>query len=89
MPMTPTNEQLSQVLKILSQHVLKMDELVLAMCEAHDSRGKFLATMLPNLTAGERKILIDAAARSETSLEHLEHATQQFRKTFESCPFWK
>jgi hypothetical protein len=87
--MTPTNQQLSDVLQTLSQHVMQMDEIILTMCEAHNCRSKFLAAMLPNLTAAQRKVLTDAASRSETSFEHLEHATRQFRKIFEQCPFWK
>jgi hypothetical protein len=43
--MSPTNEQLSQILKMLSEHVLKMDELVFAVAEAQP-RGSDTAGLL-------------------------------------------
>jgi hypothetical protein len=87
--MTPTNEQLSEVVKLIGKHVFEMDRLVLAMCESHDSRGKFLAATLPSLTDDQRETLRAAASQSETALEQLEAAIQRYHADIEQCPFWK
>jgi len=49
-PMTPTTEQLSQVVRVLADHVLLMDKYVLALAEARESQNQFIATRMPGLT---------------------------------------
>ena len=87
--MTPTIEQLNEVVKRLALHVFDTERLLFALLEARDSESKFLADMLPNLTAEQRKTWQAAAARSETASEQLEAAMKQYRETFAQCPFWK
>lgn len=87
--MTPTNDQLLKLIFILGQHVLKMEEFVFAISEGQAAQSKLIASRMPGFTDRERKILLDAASKSETSLEHLEAAMKWYRKTFAACPFWR
>jgi hypothetical protein len=87
--MTPTNDQLLKLIYILGQHVLKMEEFVFAISEGQTAQNKLIAARMPGFTDRERKLLLDAASKSETSLEHLEAAMKRYRKTFQACPFWR
>ena len=87
--MTPTTEQLRDVVKALADHVLLMDKYVLALAEARESQNQFIAARMPGLSEKERAHLKSVYARSESSSEHLEAAMKKWRETFESCPIWK
>jgi hypothetical protein len=78
-----TNQQLFDFQVIIARRVVVMDELLCETINLQHQMGKALAVTLPGLTPEQRRHMQDTHMGAETNLEHLEAATQAFRKSFE------
>jgi hypothetical protein len=84
--MEPTNQQLNEMFHALGSQLMRVNEDVLVLYETQHDVLKLLASRLIAMTPDERKLLLAAVSKCESSLEHSEAALTSIRSAFQQYP---
>jgi hypothetical protein len=70
--MEPTNKQLHEMIIKIGTHLMRLNKDIIVLYEGEHAMTRMLSSRLVVLTPDERKVLTDAIAKCESSVEHYE-----------------
>jgi hypothetical protein len=82
--MPPTNQQLFDFVNILGKFTIDVHEHVILQAELNGIVNGLIVSNDLSLSDADKQALRDALSRSESALEHIQAASQTFRKNFQT-----